>query len=391
MTVWGGHPSHVGVPYGAMSRAFLPAGCALLLAALAACGPADESGAEPAAPSSKEDAALATQEGKADWTFDICRRNGWYGDGECDWFCWERDEDCNPTPLGPVPAGSPARYPVVLAHGFDASPTNRWGFHGVGEALEADGHLVWLASVSPYNAVEVRAAQLAEQVDAVLAGSGAAKVNLVAHSMGGLDCRYLISSLGYGDRVASLTTISSPHRGAPVADLALKLLPGVADKAVNALAEVWGRRFSDLADDPSLRAALEALSTKRSVSFNEDNPDDARVSYRSWAGVSATLGIWRESSIRDCDGKLLLHEGHADVMDATLLPMAVITGGFDLTPNDGMATVPSAKWGAFQGCIPADHLDEVGQVRDDGPDPYSGFDHIRFYRNLAYDLARSGF
>ena len=74
-------------------------------------------------------------------------------------------------------------------------------------------------------------------------------------------------------------------------------------------------------------------------------------------------------------------------MNLTLLPGAAVIAGLGLTPSDGMATVESAIWGDFKGCIPADHLDEVGQIKNDEIDPYTGFDHIAFYRTLAYQLA----
>ena len=45
----------------------------------------------------------------------------------------------------------------------------------------------------------------------------------------------------------------------------------------------------------------------------------------------------------------------------------------------------------FRGCIPADHLDQVGQVRDEGANRRTGFDFIRFYRNIAFDLAAMGY
>ena len=50
-----------------------------------------------------------------------------------------------------------------------------------------------------------------------------------------------------------------------------------------------------------------------------------------------------------------------------------------------MVTVESAKWGTFMGCIPADHLDEVGQPRD-GTHRFTGFSHIAFYRGIASNL-----
>ena len=108
------------------------------------------------------------------------------------------------------PSGRATRHPIVLTHGFDASPTNRWGFNGVSQALRQDGHTVIVATVPPYDSPAVRAQYLARYVDQALATGRTGKVNIIAHSMGGLDSRELISVLRYGDRVASLTTISSP-------------------------------------------------------------------------------------------------------------------------------------------------------------------------------------
>jgi triacylglycerol lipase len=371
---------------------------ALLLASFAGVGcSADDTQDEPATNEAedltKDQAAEATHEGKADFSFDLCERRGWYGDGECDWFCIKRDPDCNLPALGPEPAGFSARHPIVLAHGFDASPTNRWGFNGVAKALEADGHIVHVASVPPYNSPEVRAMFLADHVDAVLERTGADKVNIIAHSMGGLDTRVLVSGMGYGDRVASVTTISSPHGGTHVADVALGLVPGAADTAINALAKAWGRTFSEVAEDTDVRAALTGLAESSAPQFDADYPADERVFYQSWAGVSSVFGIRNPKDAAACEGLMLEHEGaSADRMDATLVPMAALTAhGTRLLPNDGLATVQSAKYGKFQGCIPADHLDEVGQVGDEGPDRHTGFDHLRFYRNISFDLAQQGF
>src|SRR5436190_277798 len=50
------------------------------------------------------------------------------------------------------------------------------------------------------------------------------KVIIIAHSMGGLDARYMISRLGMADRVAALVTLSTPHHGSPYADWCLKNL-----------------------------------------------------------------------------------------------------------------------------------------------------------------------
>jgi triacylglycerol lipase len=357
--------------------------CLLVTLALTACAPVGED-----AGADKQAVADDLASGKADSTLDWCARWGWYNDGECDQFCLKPDPDCQSDPLGPAPVGQAARYPIVLVHGFMGGRNSPlWGFYKVDSALIADGHDVYLADLPPFDAPAGRALVLADQIDAVLAATGAAKVNIVAHSQGGLDARYLISSLGYGDRVASLTTISTPHRGSAIADLALGLLPGGLDGTMNAVLRTFGIDIHDV----KVRAAMTALAEQNSAAFNAANPDDGRVFYQSWAGVSSKTGVASSVDLSPCEGKLLVHPGTMDKL-GTLMPALVwrVVGHDRGDANDGVATVESAKHGLFRGCFPADHMDEVGQVQDTY-DRATGFDHLRFYRNLAFDLAARGF
>lgn len=288
-----------------------------------------------------------------------------------------------------------ARHAIVLAHGFDGSASNRWAFYKVAERLRADGHVVHEAQVSPYKSVTDRAAQLAIHVDAAQreckanAACDASKVHIIAHSMGGLDSRFLISKLGYGDRVASLTTISTPHRGTNIADVLVKAVPASFSAGINALASLWGRTITerDLADGSDLKAALISLSeTTTHDTFNPEVKDDERVTYLSWAGVSEIVGFPNPQDQVACEGTLHTRLGIRDGMDPTLVPAApFVAHGIELRPNDGVVTVESAKWGKFMGCIAADHLDEVGQPKDEG-NPLTGFDHLVFYRKLASSL-----
>lgn len=348
---------------------------------------------------SKSDVAQGVVDGKADlFGYDTCERHGWYGDGECDWYCSDPDPDCAAPPLGPDPKGAPTRYPIVVHHGFAGGHAGPLAYAGVDAALRADGHVVVQTEVPPFDATEVRVEHLRADVDAVLAETGAAKVNIVAHSMGGLDARYLIASLGYGDRVASLTTISTPHGGTAVADLGLALTPGVADPAIDALGRLLGELISTQSQSTDVRAALTDLSEAAAAAFSEENPDDARVHYQSWAGVSTALGLAsaakNERVIEACEGMLLLNEGTFDRLNPLYLLTAPVVGHglVKPDPNDGLVTVDSSRWGDFRGCIPADHSEEVGQYAGhDGPNPDTGFDHLRFYRNLAFELSVRGF
>ena len=249
----------------------------------------------------------------------------------------------------------------------------------------------------------VRAEFLADQVDALLAETGATKVNLVCFSMGGIDCRFLVSPAGldFGAKVASVTTISSPHRGSFVADIATKVLPGTDQSAaIDALATVYGKTFSDVADDSHVVAALQSMSEAAMVQFNVDIVDAEGVFYQSWAGFSSVGGLPhpdKNAESRACtgaDGKVLMlrNPGTQDRMDALLVASgAMVAHGTELRPNDGVSSVESSKWGEFRGCIPADHLDQVGQIDDVGANHQTGFDYLRFYRNLAFDLAARGF
>src|SRR5687768_12812669 len=74
----------------------------------------------------------------------------------------------------------PTRYPIVLAHGFNAAPDSIWSYNQVKVLLEADGHVVYEPAVEPFRSVADRAETLRRAIDGVLAETGAAKVNIVA-------------------------------------------------------------------------------------------------------------------------------------------------------------------------------------------------------------------
>src|ERR1700753_133525 len=112
----------------------------------------------------------------------------------------------------------PTKHPIVLAHGFfgfasiGLSRARRDYFIGVRERLEALGYTVYMVRLSPIGSVSLRAAQLARQIESMRAE----RANIIAPSMGGIDARYAISCLGLSKRVASLTTVGTPHNGTPI-------------------------------------------------------------------------------------------------------------------------------------------------------------------------------
>ena len=279
-----------------------------------------------------------------------------------------------PLPVGPIAgtSGTPSptpvapTLPIVLLPGLGAFATagSAGYFAGIPEALRADGWQVFTPTVDPFQAVSVRAGQDAASIDAILAQTGASRVHVIAHSQGGLDARYLISTLGYGDRIATLTTLGTPHHGSKVSDLALGLIPG---NAGDAMAAVFDAFFGAVVDtSENIQAALTDLSESWvDGTFNPANPDDPRVAYYSVEGVTQPFANVDTSVVSVCDPAL----------QPSWWIDAVLEGS-----NDGIVATSSARWAHDLGTIPADHFGET-----DGPAgvAHPAFDAIAFYRELA--------
>jgi triacylglycerol lipase len=291
-------------------------------------------------------------------------------------------------------AGAPRKaYPIVLAHGLDGfkniGPLDY--YFGVANALKVDGHDVWTAQVDAYNSSDARGAELQTFVLSVLAQTGAAKVNLICHSQGGLDCRYVASNLG--DKVGAVVTIAAPHRGDAVADIATGVLPGPLQSAVALFLDLFGGVIDGGANNQNAQAAIQTLTSAGAADFTRRHPDDPRVAYYSIAGRSSS-----SSGDPDCGSAteapfVSRWDTYVDPLNPLLAaPAAILAQSFSPTPtSDGLVTVSSAKWGIFLGCIPADHLDEVGQIGGVSPGAGNPFDHILFYRQLADWLVEQGF
>jgi triacylglycerol lipase len=220
--------------------------------------------------------------------------------------------------------------PIVLQHGLFGFDEIRIGklrygyFNGIDRAIEARGHPLVISKVHPTSSIEMRAKQLKETIDQRLSGY-VGKVVILAHSMGGLDARYMISKLGMDDRVSALVTISTPHRGSPYADWCLKNL---------------GQKLGGLKIAEFLGLNIQAmndLTTDSCARFNEKIADVRGVRYFS---ISAArhwhlIPPW------------LLH-AHKVVYDAE-------------GDNDGVVSVKSATWGEHLETWAADHLHAINR------------------------------
>jgi triacylglycerol lipase len=110
-------------------------------------------------------------------------------------------------------------------------------------------------------------------------------VNLIAHSKGGLEARMAASSLGYGAKIASITTIATPHRGSKTLDKLMTLPRGVFSLAAFAV-DNWIGLIGDT--KPDFFAVCRDFSTAWAEQFNRENPNVPGVFYQSFAGVMKT-------------------------------------------------------------------------------------------------------
>lgn len=294
------------------------------------------------------------------------------------------------------PADAPellgAPYPIVLAHGF-------FGFEELGGSeratyfyrvretlLEAGEAEVFTPEVDPFNSSTVRGEALLLAVQAIVEETGRAKVNLIGHSQGGLDARYVASVRP--DLVASVTTVATPHRGTPLVDLVRRAGESVLLREfVDGFARLVGAPlFDSLGEETSVFAALEQLSESGAAEFNEAHPNADGVRYWSIGGRSG-LVLARDDCAADVEAPTFIadFERSRDPVDPLLSTSeAIFDGGFgEPFPNDGLVRVESSRWGTFLGCIPADHIDQVGHLFGDSPGLGNRWRHLPFYRDLV--------
>ncbi|KAG7286371.1 hypothetical protein NEMBOFW57_008680 [Staphylotrichum longicolle] len=256
------------------------------------------------------------------------------------------------------------KHPIVLAHGLlgfaelklagSYLPSIHY-WRGIREALSANNTEVITASVPPSGSIEVRAAKLAEDIEAQARGKS---VNIVAHSMGGLDARYMISQLQPASvDVKSLITVATTHHGSPFADY---LFDSIGPHYLPRLYDLWERTTGW---EPS---AFAQLTTK--------TPDDPTVRYFSYGAM-----------VKD----------KPPLLSPFRLSHRVI--GEREGPNDGLVSVESSKWGTYKGTLlGVNHLDLINwsnrlrfTVQKWMGHPPS-FNAVAFYLDIGDMLAQEG-
>lgn len=298
---------------------------------------------------------------------------------------------------GPSPLGPP--YPIVLSHGFFGFEE----FAGVGfvtyfyelkEHLENHGEThVFTPAVDPYNNSTVRGEQLVAHIETILAETGHGKVNIIGHSQGGLDARMVASTRP--DLVASVMTVATPHQGTEIADAVVGIIPGpIAGEIVDWLVKTVAAPLYDAdGNETSLMEAMRLFSSPGIAEFNALYPDSAGVGYYSITGRS-DLHRGGEDCVPDIGVSFVSDQlGERDPINALLsIPEALLDGGlFDNFPNDGLVRARNAQWGTFLGCVPADHLDEIGHLFGASPGLFNDWEYKDFWVDLVGYIRDEGY
>jgi triacylglycerol lipase len=164
-------------------------------------------------------------------------------------------------------SGSATQLPDILSF----LPSLHY-FNGVADHLRDKGHTVFEPQVNPIGSIQNRGDQLTEKI--LQQTNAGDRVHILAHSMGGLDARYaLTNSIDLVQRVATLVTIGTPHRGSPVADAVVRGTGPLFDK----IPDFLKRKLASNA------GAIQDLTTTRCIAFDAATIDVSGVRYMNVA------------------------------------------------------------------------------------------------------------
>ena len=202
---------------------------------------------------------------------------------------------------------------------------------------------------------------MAEKIKKIVNDTGCEKVNVIAHSKGGLDCRYAIEKCGMAPYIASLTTVNTPHRGCVFADVLLeKISSDIKDKVAN----VYNKTLRKLGEEnPDFIAAVSDLTASACKELNEQLPMPEGSVLKNAKGGTFPLNF-SYHLVKFFDG-----------------------------PNDGLVSTSSFEWGEKYTLVTPTGERGIshGDMIDLNRENIEGFDVRDFYLELVSDLKNRGF
>ncbi len=231
------------------------------------------------------------------------------------------------------------KHPVLLCHGYGGfsmliSPSP---MHKSCMRLREHGIIAFAPNIVPYATIDIRAEQWVEVIHKICHQYDFNKLNVVAHSMAGLDMRYAISHLGIVEKVASLTTIAAPHRGTSLAELVLTA-PDTLKEKLGDLANWFGENIYPAQKSDAVAAVQQLTREYITEKFNPENPDSNQIPYFSY---SAAVGKGTDDPLNPI----------YRVQNQLIYQQEGI--------NDSFVGVESAKWGNHLKTVNLGHLEQI--------------------------------
>ncbi len=260
------------------------------------------------------------------------------------------------------------KYPILLVHGVffrDFKYFNYWG--RIPRELEKNGARIFYGEHGSALSIRDSARELTERIHRIVAETGCEKVNIIAHSKGGLDCRCAMAECGAAPYIASLTTVNTPHRGCLFAD---RLLSTVPEEIQESIADAYNKTLRKLGDpSPDFLAAVRDLTSEACEKTDEAWPQPAGVFCQS---IGSKLK-------RAKSGKFPLNFSYH------------LVKYFD-GANDGLVGEASFSWGdRFRMFEPSgDAGISHSDIIDLGRENIDGFDVREMYVELVRDLKERG-
>lgn len=239
----------------------------------------------------------------------------------------------------PQPKVLHTKYPILLCHGFGAigSLVKPSPLHDPCMLMREHGIPAFAPNVVPYASIETRAKNWVRLINKICDDHGYEKVNVIAHSMGGLDMRCALSHMNIAPKVASLTTLSTPHHGTYLADLILRT-PEIITEKLSDVVDWFGDSVYPREKSEVLSSVAQLCRGYIKEDFNLNTPNIEGFPYFSY---SAAVGKGTNFSLNPVflfqNTQIFAHE----------------------SVNDSFVSVDSATWGTHLGTVALSHMNQI--------------------------------
>ncbi|MDR0346885.1 MAG: hypothetical protein LBH56_00710 [Coriobacteriales bacterium] len=268
------------------------------------------------------------------------------------------------------------RWPLFLIHGLGFHDSSRFRYWGrIPEALFAHGAQICFGLQDAWGSCESNARTLRTTLLDFVEQTACEKVNVIAHSKGGLDTRVLAAMEDCAPHIASITTVASPHAGSRTMDVIMRV-PAPLFRFAAVPVNAFFRLMGDVS--PDFYGVCSQLTTASMQRFNERYPTAPALYCQSYIGTMTGVST-----------------------DVTMAFSYLVVRCFD-GDNDGLVALASAPFGEYRGVIEGpgprglSHCDVIDLRRRPRKTGLTGapeaevFDIVNWYIRLVSDLKRRG-